>query len=56
VSQAGAELTVAIFAAGLFGLATAVAVREGSRGGAWISAAAFLSFSLLAAWWLWRLL
>ena len=56
VSQAIQELGISIVAALLFGLATNVAVREGSRTGAWISAAAFLSFSLLAAWWLWRVL
>ncbi len=56
MSQVGQELVVSIFAVALFALATSVAVREGSRGGAWISVAAFLSFSLLAASLLWRLL
>ena len=56
MSLAAQELEISILAAALFGLAADVAVREGSRAGAWISAAAFLWFSVLAALWLWRLL
>ncbi len=56
MSQAGAELGVAVFAAALFAAATVVAVHGESKAGAWIAVAAFFSFSLLAAWTLWRLL
>ncbi len=55
MSQAAQELGISIVAAFLFALATNVAVREGSRAGAWISVGAFLWFSLLAAWCLWEL-
>ncbi|PLS84226.1 MAG: hypothetical protein CYG60_19020 [Actinobacteria bacterium] len=54
VSQAGQELGISLLAVALFGPATHVAIREGSEAWAWISAAAFLASSLLAAWWLWR--
>ncbi len=50
------ELGVAIFAVVLFAVVTSVFVRAGSKAGAWIGLVAFLSFSLLAAWSLWRLL
>ncbi len=56
VSQAPQELGAAIFATALFAVATSIFVRAESKAGAWISVAAFLSFSLMAAWWLWRLL
>ena len=50
------ELIVTIFAVGLFAATTSVAIHEGSKAGAWVSAAAFFSFSLLAAWLFWRLI
>ncbi len=56
MSQAGQELGVALFAVALFAVATSAAVRAGSKAGALIGLVAFLSFSLLAAWFLWRLL
>ena len=56
MSQTAQELVISLVAAVLFGLATDVAVREGSRGGAWISLTAFLAFALMAARLLWILL
>ncbi len=56
MSLAAQELGVALFAVVLFAAATAVAVREESKAGALVSAAAFFGFSLFAAWLLWRLL
>ncbi len=56
MSQAPQELGAAIFAAALFAVATSMFVRAESKAGAWISLVAFLSFPLLAAWVLWRLL
>ncbi len=56
MSQAVHELMVSLFTAALFAVATSTAVREESQVGAWIGAAAFFWFSLLAAWYLWRLL
>ena len=56
MSQAAQELGVAIFAVVLFAVAASVFVRAGSKAGALIALVAFLSFSLLAVWVLWRLL
>ncbi len=56
MSQTGQELVVSIFAVALFAVATSVFVRAGSKAGALVGLVAFLSFSLLAAWFLWRLL
>ncbi len=61
MSQAGQEFTSTLFAAALFAVvlsatAVAVAVREESKAGAWIGLVAFFASSLLAAWFLWRLL
>ncbi len=46
---------VSTFAATMSAVLLLQAVREGSRPGAWTSAAAFLWFSVLTASWLWRL-
>ena len=56
MSPTAEELMVVLFAVGLFASTTSVAIHEGSKAGAWVSAAAFFSFSLLAAWLLWRLI
>ncbi len=56
MSVAGQELRVALFAVVLFAAATVVALHGESKAAAWIAVAAFFSFSLLAAWSLWRLL
>ncbi len=56
MSVAGQELGVALFAVVLFAAATVVALHGESKAVAWIAVAAFFSFSLLAAWALWRLL
>ena len=61
MSQAGQEFTSTLFVAALFAVvlsatATATAVREESKVGAWTGLVAFLSSSLLAAWFLWRML
>lgn len=56
MSLTAGELGIALFAVGLFAATTSVAVRAESKAGAWVGAAAFFSFSLLAAWLLWRLM
>ena len=61
MSQAGQEFAATLFVAALFAVvisatATAAAVHEGSKAGALIGLVAFLSSSLLVAWFLWRLL
>ncbi len=48
-------LVAALFAVVLSASATVAAVREESEAGAWVGLVAFLSSSLLAAWFLWRL-
>ena len=56
MSLTAEELMVALFAVGLFASTTSAAIRAESKAGAWVSVAAFFSFSLLAAWLLWRLI
>ncbi len=61
MSQADQGFTATLFVAALLAVvlsatATAAAVREESKAGAWIGLVAFLSSSLLVAWFLWRLL
>ena len=56
MSQAVQELGVVLFMVALFAVATSVAARQGSEELAWFWLAVFLSFSLLAAWLLWRML
>ena len=56
MSLAVQELGVALFAVLLFAGATAVAVRDEYKVGAWVAVVAFFASSLLAAWLLWRLL
>ena len=54
--QAIQELWPVVFVAAFFAAATSQAIREESKAGALVGLAAFLSFSLLAASALWRLL
>ena len=61
MSQADQGFTATLFVAALLAVvlsatATAAALREESKAGAWIGLVAFLSSSLLVAWFLWRLL
>ena len=56
MSNTADELVVALCAVGLFAVTTSAAVRAESKAAAWVSAMAFFSFSLLAAWLLWRLI
>ncbi len=50
------ELVVALCAVGFFASTTSVAIHAESKAGAWVSVAAFLWFSLLAARLLLRLI
>ena len=54
--QAFQQLWPVVFVAAFFAAVTSRAVREESKAGALIALAAFLSFSLLTACALWRLL
>ena len=54
--QALQQLWPVVFAAALLAAATSQCIREGSKAGALIALAAFLSFSLLVACAFWRLL
>jgi hypothetical protein len=55
VSPGGQNLVAALCVVVLCVVATSVAFREGSRVWACVGVSAFFSFSLLAAWLLWRL-
>ncbi len=56
MSLAVQELGAVLFMVALFALYTVLAIRQRSEVLAWYGLAVFLSFSLLAAWSLWRLL
>ena len=56
MSLAGQNLVAALCAVALCAAVTSVALREESEAWAWVGVLTFFSFSLLAAWFLWRLL
>ena len=56
MSPTAGELMVALFAVALFAATTTAFIEAESKPGAWVSAAAFFWFSLLAARLLWRLI